>query len=60
MGVFPGDDFLTNPHGEFSARPFDELRIQAGLLFDCGCHTGSMRTVVSDPAIANTNILHDQ
>jgi hypothetical protein len=50
---------IADPHGKLAPATLDELRIDPRLLLDERRRPGCARTVVSDPAVPNSDALHD-
>ena len=56
--LLSGDQLIADPHGELTATPFNEIGLEAGFFLDQGCHTGSVRAIVSHLAVADANRRH--
>ena len=50
---------VTDPHRELTTIAFNQVRICPYFVLDQSRHTGGARTIVSDFAIANPDLLHN-
>jgi len=53
-----GDDRIPHPDGELAATSYEELRIDAQLVFEERSHPGRAGKVISDFAVTNADIGH--
>lgn len=55
---FLRDHLVADPDRKLASAAFDNLWIDASRLFDGGCRTGSTRTIISNLAESNPDVLH--